>query len=234
MITATLWSAAGILDSVRAEPAAIIQEASRSTRDHFADFVDEAALRFGIATHWIRAVMRVESVYDVHATSSKGAIGLMQIMPDTWAELRARYHLGVDPYNPRDNILAGAAYLREMHDLYGSPGFLAAYNAGPARYEEYMATGRELPAETQAYVAMLAPMIGGQVGRGINSNRGALSWRQAPLFVEHALSSSVADRPVLSARLNRPPNSSAIVDLSALAPQSGDLFVRRASEVSSR
>ena len=71
-------------------------------------------------------------------------MGLMQIMPKTYAELRARYHLGSNPYDPRDNILAGAAYLREMHDRYGSAGFLAAYNAGPDRYDEHLATGRPL------------------------------------------------------------------------------------------
>jgi len=89
-------------------------------------------------------------------------MGLMQIMPKTYAGLRARHHLGPDAYNPRDNILAGAAYLREMLDRYGAPGFLAAYNAGPARYDEHLATGRPLPPETQVYVAMLSPMIGGR------------------------------------------------------------------------
>ena len=68
--------------------------------------------------------------------------------------------LGADPFDPHDNILAGAAYLRELHDRYGSPGFLAAYNAGPARYEDHLATGQPLPAETRAYVALLAPLIG--------------------------------------------------------------------------
>ena len=53
-------------------------------------------------------------------------MGLMQIMPKTWIELRARYGLGADPYDPHDNILAGAAYIRQLHDRYGSPGFLAA------------------------------------------------------------------------------------------------------------
>src|SRR3546814_17844195 len=94
--------------------------------------------------------MRVESRGDVRAVSPKGAMGLMQLMPDTWASLRVRLGLGANPYDPRDNILAGAAYLREMHDRYGSPGFLAAYNAGPGRYEEALA-GRPLPAETRAY-----------------------------------------------------------------------------------
>jgi soluble lytic murein transglycosylase-like protein len=76
-------------------------------------------------------------------------MGLMQIMPETWATLRLRYGLGADPFDPHDNILAGAAYLRELHDRYGSPGFLAAYNAGPARYEDHLATGQPLPAETR-------------------------------------------------------------------------------------
>ncbi len=84
----------------------------------------------------------------------------MQIMPQTYAELRFRYHLGADPYAPRSNILAGAAYLHELHDRYGPAGFLAAYNAGPGRYEDYLMCGRPLPQETRNYVAALAPKIG--------------------------------------------------------------------------
>ena len=79
--------------------------------------------------------MRAESLGEVRAVSPKGAMGLMQIMPETWASLRVRYVLGADPYDPHDNILAGTTYLRELHDRYGSPGFLAAYNAGPTRYQ---------------------------------------------------------------------------------------------------
>ena len=80
--------------------------------------VAEAAQRFGIPERWIWAVMRVESGGRVRAVSPKGAMGLMQIMPATWADLRARHGLGANPFDPRDNILAGAAYLREMHDRY--------------------------------------------------------------------------------------------------------------------
>ena len=85
-------------------------------------------------------------------------MGLMQIMPATWAELRVRYNLGNDPYDPHDNILAGTAYLRELLDRYGSPGVVAAYNAGPSRYEEHLAGG-SLPDETRAYVAKLANLL---------------------------------------------------------------------------
>ncbi|MBP2434120.1 lytic transglycosylase domain-containing protein [Bradyrhizobium elkanii] len=104
-------------------------EANYRAVDSHADFVEQAALRFGVPLHWIRAVINVESAGDVRARSPKGAMGLMQIMPEAWAELRLRYDLGNDPYDPHDNILAGTAYLRELFDRYGSPGFLAAYNA---------------------------------------------------------------------------------------------------------
>jgi hypothetical protein len=125
-------------------------------------FVTEAAARFAIPEPWIRNVMGAESAFRVRAVSRAGAMGLMQLMPQTYAELRARYGLGPDPFGPRDNILAGAAYLREMYDRYGAPGFLAAYNAGPARYEQHLIFGRRLPGETQAYVADLAPRISGE------------------------------------------------------------------------
>ena len=81
-----------------------------TTADRFAVFVAEAAQRFGIPATWIRVVMRAESFGEVRAISPKGAMGLMQIMPETWARLRVRYGLGADPYDPEDNIFAGAAY----------------------------------------------------------------------------------------------------------------------------
>ena len=71
------------------------------------------------------------------------------------------YGLGADPFHPRDNILAGTAYLREMYDRFGARGFLAAYNAGPARYQQHLLDGRPLPLETRAYVAKLTPAVGG-------------------------------------------------------------------------
>ncbi|WP_436428251.1 lytic transglycosylase domain-containing protein, partial [Enterococcus faecium] len=86
-----------------------------------------------------------ESHGDARALSSKGAIGLMQVMPKTYDGLRIRYALGRDVYDPHDNIMAGAAYLREMYDRFGASGFLAAYNAGPERYQDYLTTARPLP-----------------------------------------------------------------------------------------
>lgn len=128
------------------------------TAHSFTGFINEASLRFAIAPNWIRSVLSIESAGDVHARSPKGAMGLMQIMPATWAELRERYNLGNDPYDPHDNILAGTAYLRELLDRYGSPGVFAAYNAGPSRYEEHL-VGGSLPDETRAYVAKLANLL---------------------------------------------------------------------------
>ena len=114
-------------------------------------------------------------------------MGLMQLMPGTWVELSARYELGLDPFDPQDNILAGTAYLREMHDRFGSAGFLAAYHAGPARYEQHLATGQPLPPETIAYIAAVAPLLGdGQGEHAAVDGRRALPWREAPLFVERA------------------------------------------------
>jgi hypothetical protein len=151
--------------------------------DRIKDFVTEASRRFSISPSLICAVMRVESLGDPRALSPKGAMGQMQIMPDTWSELRSRYGLGADPYDAHDNIMAGAAYLREMHDRYGDRGFLA-YNAGPSRYEDHLATGRPLPSETLLYMATVASLIGARVDeRGGGDSVLAASWTAAPLFV---------------------------------------------------
>lgn len=150
------------------------------TASPIAAHVTEAAVRFGIPEAWIYAVMRVESAGDTSATSSKGAMGLMQVMPATYSALRSRYGFGSDAYNPRDNILAGAAYLREMYDRYGSPGFLAAYNAGPSRYEDSLG-GRALPVETRAYLGRLSPVIGGVRARAAAPSD-PFAWTRAALF----------------------------------------------------
>ena len=219
-----------------APPLAVLAQSAPSiaqpTHDPHAAFVTEASQRFGIPEHWIRSVRRVESAGDVRAISSAGAMGLMQVMPETWGQLRARYRLGNDPYDPRDNILAGTAYLREMHDRYGSPGFLAAYNAGPGRYEEYLA-GRPLPAETRAYVATLAPLVGaGEIASG---NPGAVVvaaadphvWRRAPLFIARSDGPSSVI-PVQSDSTSDDASAATPVrDFSGIVPQSGGLFVAR-------
>ena len=152
-----------------------------------APFVAEASLRFGLPSEWIYAVIRAESAGRVHAVSTAGAMGLMQLMPGTWARQRTRFALGTDPFDPRDNILAGTSYLREMHDRYGAAGFLAAYNAGPGRYEEWRDRGRTLPAETRAYVAKLALTLqpdssSSGIARTVALQRAGVSWTRGALF----------------------------------------------------
>ena len=171
-------------------------------------YIAEAAQRFAIPEHWIRAVMRAESANDPLAVSSAGAMGLMQIMPRTWDELRAPYALGDDPFEPRDNILAGAAYMREMYDRFGAPGFLAAYNAGPERYAEYLATGRPLPRETRAYVTALAPVVTGAPTVPPQSERTTIvvDWRAAPLFVAR-IDRRSGDQPIVDQRESDGPSA---------------------------
>ena len=177
----------------------------------------------------VTAVMQAESGGDARAVSSKGAMGLMQIMPETWATLRLRYGLGADPFDPHDNIIAGAAYLRELHDRYGSPGFLAAYNAGPARYESHVATGQPLPAETRAYVALLAPMVSdGVISDAAVLPVAARSWTEAPLFTVRADDHTAADQPAAEQHTHHHATDTGAQDLTALAPQSDGLFVPRA------
>jgi soluble lytic murein transglycosylase-like protein len=167
-------------------PSAGAQIATRSKSvDQFAEFIEEASARFAIPARWIRAVMQVESSGDVHAISSRGAMGLLQLMPGTWVELSVRYGLGLDPFDPRDNILAGSGYLKEMYDRFGTAGFLAAYHAGPARYEQHLATGQPLPPETIAYMASVTPLLGNEQAEcAVFRIKRAVPWREAPLFVE--------------------------------------------------
>ena len=136
----------------------VASPAAAEPLDRWSGHIAEASARFGVPAEWIRRVMRSESggqtMLDGRPIRSRaGAMGLMQLMPGTWAEVRAKHGLGSDPDNPRDNILAGTAYLRAMYDRFGYPGLFAAYNAGPGRYTDHLATGRRLPTETVVYVA---------------------------------------------------------------------------------
>jgi soluble lytic murein transglycosylase-like protein len=130
--------------------------------DRWNHHIDEASSRFAIPQQWIRAVIAAESggrdtIGGRPTMSPAGAMGLMQLMPGTWAEIRARHGLGGDPHQPRDNILAGTAYLREMHDRFGYPGLFAAYNAGPSRYARHLSEGAALPSETLRYLDLIVP-----------------------------------------------------------------------------
>ena len=171
--------------------------------------VSEASQRFGIPEGWIYAVMRTESAGRIGAVSPAGAMGLMQLMPGTWARQRARFRLGADPFDPRDNIMAGTSYLRELYDSYGASGFLAAYNAGPGRYEQWRDGGRPLPAETRAYVARIAPMLQSGSTSTIVASASPVqpvrvSWTQGQLFAVH--SNAAADASGSFAAAAPPPS----------------------------
>lgn len=134
--------------------------------DPWGPYIDEASKRFDVPEGWIRSVIHQESgghefINGQFVTSVPGAMGLMQLMPPTYDDMRSQYGLGTDPYDPHDNIMAGTAYVRQMYDIYGSPGFLAAYNTGPGRLDDFLTRNRALPHETRQYVAIIGPQIAG-------------------------------------------------------------------------
>ena len=159
-------------------------------------------------------------------------MGLMQIMPGTWDELRTAHGFGNDPFDPRDNILAGTAYLRAMHDRFGSPGFLVAYNAGPGRYAGHLATGRPLPRETRAYVTALAPVVTGAPTVPPQNERTTIvvDWRAAPLFVAR-IDRRSADQPIADQQESDGPSAQPAIS-NFLQPEERptDLFIRPEAE----
>ncbi|MGJ0239940.1 lytic transglycosylase domain-containing protein [Novosphingobium fluoreni] len=158
--------------------------------------IAEASARFGVPMAWIERVMRAESggmtmLNGRPITSRAGAMGLMQLMPATWAAMRATYGLGSNPYDPRDNILAGTAYLRAMYDRFGYPGLFGAYNAGPSRYAAYLAIRRPLPGETRAYLATVT----GTAPQEFSSALSVPPSLPPPLFVVLSTATKSGDLP---------------------------------------
>ncbi|NDB67386.1 MAG: lytic transglycosylase domain-containing protein [Methylocystaceae bacterium] len=202
-----------------------IDESKKS--DNFILHVNEAAERFAIPRNWIWAVMRTESARKTRAISPKGAMGLMQIMPQTWQMLRLQHRLGADPFNPRDNILAGAAYLREMHDRYGFNGFLAAYNAGPGRFDEHLKTGRPLPEETINYVTSILRRLDDTADVSPKMMP-KIAVSDSDLHKQKNTTNSIFPQSHLA--LDRTDDAASdhirVTDLSALAPSSNGLFVQ--------
>ncbi len=221
--TPSISSPGSIMASTAILP--VLQPASRfplvrPSVDRWSGLIDEAAHRFGIPTEWVRGVMQLESAGRTHQNghpivSSAGAMGLMQVVPATFAELRARYSLGPDPHDPRTNIMAGAAYLREMYDRYGPRYFLAAYNAGPARVDDHLRTGRALSYETRAYTASLMPAL---VPNAV--------------AVSATTSTSVQDLTSVETLRAAASASSRLVDRRPASPFAASIFVRTAASVS--
>lgn len=199
--------------------------AKKSAADPYPEFVTEASRRFDIPASWIRAVIHIESRGRTGAVSPKGAMGLMQIMPDTWAELRLRYRLGANPYDPHDNILAGTAYLRALYDRFGQSGFLAAYNVGPRRYQAHLSEGQPLREETRLYLASLTQMLPElQFDRADLLTVDVPDWTHSALFAV----ASISPRPADIAPSGQPSAGSSTpasaASVTTFAPHSGGLF----------
>jgi hypothetical protein len=177
--------------------------------DRWGAYITEAAQQFGTPEAWIRAVMHAESRGIADATSPAGAIGLMQIMPQTYAGLRARYGLGANAYDPHDNIIAGTAYMSEMIEAFGIPNFLVAYNTGPARLEDHLRRGRPLPEETRRYLAQIGELPTGSVLLGeapvLQSVTASGAASNAPRSDEQT-NSSISVPQMISTPTSQPPH----------------------------
>jgi hypothetical protein len=151
---------------ISAGPVAELSTGTSAMIARWTPFIKEASQRFGIAEDWIKAVMRMESGGHTRLAdgtpiiSKAGAMGLMQLTPETWRDMQREYGLGQNPYDPHDNVIAGAAYLRTLYQQFGFPKMFAAYNAGPQTEAEHSAGLRELPDETRNYVRGIAHILG--------------------------------------------------------------------------
>ena len=242
MILCALMSGIAVVSSPCPAVAQTVEATASLQR--YDGFIAEAAQRFGVPAAWIRAVLWQESRGDPRAVSPMGARGLMQIMPATWDGLRARHDLGNAPFDPRDNILAGTAYLRKMYDRYGEEtAMLAAYDAGPARVDDWLRDGRPLPRETRAYLAVILP----QISEGEAVDPHSDDPKAAPIFVprsQRTNESATTVLPSTHATLNptqsRPlqsPSPSARTPVSSPAtndPSTPSIFVDRSRRETSR
>jgi len=135
--------------------------------NRWSPLITEASARFNVPATWIRAVVQMESGgrtmlgENRPIVSHAGAMGLMQLEPGTYKLMSAQFRLGANPFNPRDNIYAGAAYLHQLYQHYGFPAMFAAYNDGPGHLEERLQRGRLLPLETRNYVTRIVSALSG-------------------------------------------------------------------------
>ena len=190
-----------------ATPSAFAEESAMSygaLMDRWQPEIRAASRRFAVPELWIHAVMMIESggrtmmAPNTPIQSSAGAMGLMQIMPQTWQRMRRQYRLGNDPNAPRDNIMAGTAYLRELYDIYGYPGLFAAYNDGAGMLEAHRRMRQMMPAETTAYVWNIASIL--STGARLPSHPVSLP----PPNTAAAPAAPVAAKPVVVARQRKP------------------------------
>ena len=115
--------------------------------DRYDDLITKASKRYGVSFSLLKALIKIESDFDPWAVSKAGAKGLMQIMPQNLKALNIN-----DPFDPRENIMGGTLYLKQLLNRFNDklPLALAAYNAGPKMVENY----KRIPPfpETEDYV----------------------------------------------------------------------------------
>lgn len=166
---------ASLIEATTVQPTVYDREAAMTPAERlnrWDGLIAEASQRFHVPKAWIRAVMRQESGgrtmlgENQPIISRAGAVGLMQVLPETYDEMAVEHNLGANPFNARDNIMAGAAYLHWLHHKYGYPAMFAAYNAGPGKLEDHLEHGVRLPAETRAYV--------GNITRALHADKSGL------------------------------------------------------------
>src|SRR5215469_2298659 len=154
------------------------QMSSGELVDRWTPLITEASARFNVPATWIRAVVKLESGGRTMLSENRpiishtGAMGLMQLEPGTYKLMRTQFRLGTDPFNPRDNVYAGAAYLHQLYQHYGYPAMFAAYNDGPGHLEDRLVRGRLLPLETRNYIKRIETALTG--GPSKNTNPAAL------------------------------------------------------------
>ncbi len=129
------------------------QSDNNTAGSDFSSFIEQASRTYGVDKDLIRSVIRAESGFDPQATSPKGAMGLMQLMPDTARDLGVR-----NAYDPEQNIMAGTRYLKSLLDRYDGdvPRALAAYNWGMGNVER---NPEKLPQETRDYIARITQYL---------------------------------------------------------------------------
>lgn len=210
LIIAVSAAAVGVSStSARAQAVAQFDNETTAGLQVLQPFIDEASDRFGVLEAWIRAIIAAESggrttVNGEPITSRAGAIGPMQIMPRTYGELRLRYGLGPDPADPKQNILAGTAYLKELYERFGRAGVFAAYNAGPERYQAYLDGNQSLPEETRAYLATLGHVVSGIPTEGTFSSGTSLFFPLSGQGSESTAAQSEPNSGALFVPLNPP------------------------------
>jgi soluble lytic murein transglycosylase-like protein len=166
----------------------------------FEPLVQEHATRHGIRPDLVRAVIQVESAFNPTATSPKGAMGLMQLMPGTARELGV-----ANAYDPAQNIRGGTLYLRQLLDRYeGNEELaLAAYNAGFNAVDRY---GRQVPPynETQNYVRKVGAAADGTLTAGSTATAGSTTAARPMRRVIYKTIVIIDGRPVASYSTERP------------------------------